>query len=241
MPSTSMYLPLLTPLILVLVVLFIIVGLKLLLINAKYKVSGYRDACGNSFFQTVFSKGNYGEFLLFRVLEKLSGENKLLANVYLPEADRTTTEVDLLLINQTGIYVFESKNYSGWIFGDEKNKMWTQTLKNGKKSKFFNPIWQNKGHMSALEKVLPVDSNLLHSYIVFSERCKLKNVKFNSVNVHVIKRDRLRTVLEAAIKDNAELLSELQINEIYDKLRSMSCVSEEIKKQHIENISRKRV
>ncbi|NLK22184.1 MAG: NERD domain-containing protein [Epulopiscium sp.] len=26
------------------------------------------------------------------------------------------------------MYVFESKNYSGWIFGNEKDKNWTQML-----------------------------------------------------------------------------------------------------------------
>lgn len=39
-----------------------------------------------------------------------------------------TYEIDLIMISETGIYVFESKNYSGWIFGDEKQRYWTQIL-----------------------------------------------------------------------------------------------------------------
>ena len=36
--------------------------------------------------------------------------------------DGETSEVDLIFITQKGIFVFESKNYSGWIFGDEKSR-----------------------------------------------------------------------------------------------------------------------
>jgi hypothetical protein len=67
---------------------------------------------------TIFNSGNYGEFLTFCCLEKLKGDHKLLTNVYLPKKDGSTTEIDLIMIDETGIYVFESKNYSGWIFGD---------------------------------------------------------------------------------------------------------------------------
>lgn len=49
------------------------------------------------------------------------------------------TEVDLIYINTSGIYVIESKNYSGWIFGDFKQKYWTQTFKT-EKHKFYNPV-----------------------------------------------------------------------------------------------------
>jgi hypothetical protein len=63
----------------------------------------------------------------------------------LSKKDGSTTEIDLIMIDETGIYVFESKNYSGWIFGDEKRKNWVQTLENRQKNYFYNPIWQNGG------------------------------------------------------------------------------------------------
>lgn len=141
--------------------------------------------------KTIFDKGSYGEFLTFCMLEK-AGENNILTNIYLPKKDGTTTEIDLLMVDTTGIYVFESKNYSGWIFGDEKSKMWTQSLKGGHKNKFFNPIWQNKGHISALDNYLDGQfSEAFYSYIIFSERCELKKVNFSSSNISVIKRNKL--------------------------------------------------
>ncbi|MGB4186169.1 MAG: nuclease-related domain-containing protein, partial [Caldicoprobacterales bacterium] len=150
--------------------------LKLLSLYLKYRNSNYKLVSGNSFFKTIFDKGNYGEFLTFTKLEKLSDQNKLLTNLYIPRDDGTTTEVDLVMISPTGIYVFESKNYSGWIFGDEKNKNWTQTLENGQKNRFYNPIWQNKAHINALKAVLNLNDDAFKSYIIFSERCTLKKI-----------------------------------------------------------------
>ena len=92
----------------------------------RYQRTAYNDASGNSVFDTLFDEGKYGEFLIYSCLEDLGEEHKLLTNVYLPKGNGTTTEIDLIMISATGIYVFESKNYSGWIFGDENSRYWKQ-------------------------------------------------------------------------------------------------------------------
>ena len=112
------------------VLLFFVVLLILYILfqYLNYTNSRYGAVSGNHFWKTILDKGNYGEYLTFRVLEKLKGNNKLLTNVYIPKADGTTTEIDLLMINKAGFYVVESKNYSGWIFGVEKIKNWDLTF-----------------------------------------------------------------------------------------------------------------
>lgn len=69
----------------------------------RYKGSAYKIASGNGFIKTIFNKGNYGEFLTFNKLEKLSGHHKLMTNLYIPKEDGTTTEIDLIMISETGI------------------------------------------------------------------------------------------------------------------------------------------
>ena len=78
-----------------------------------------------------------------------------------------TTEIDVLMLHRTGIYVLESKNYSGWIFGNEKDASWTQTLPNKDKNHFYNPVRQNKTHIMWLNEMLGNDMST--SIIVFSE------------------------------------------------------------------------
>jgi hypothetical protein len=208
----------------------------------RYRGSNYKAASGNNFIKSVFNRGNYGEFLTFSYLEKLDGNHKLMTNLYIPKGDGTTTELDLIMISNTGIYVFESKNYSGWIFGDEKNKNWTQTLQNKQKNKFYNPIWQNKGHISALKSVVGMDEKTFKSYIIFSERCTLKKINVTSPDVKVIKRNALLKTIKVDIGNLPQLLTDQQINDIYFNLSKYALADLQTKKDHIEAIkSRKRV
>jgi len=203
----------------------------------KYKGSTYKIASGNSFIKTVFDKGNYGEFLTFNKLEKLKGHNKLMTNLYTPKEDGSTTEVDLIMISETGIYVFESKNYSGWIFGDEKQKNWTQTLQNKQKNKFFNPIWQNNGHISALKSVVGIDDeNLYKSYIIFSERCTLKKINVTSKNIKVIKRNSLLKHIKRDLLESEKILNIEQIDSIYKNLGKYCLADDKLKQAHIDEI-----
>lgn len=198
----------------------------------------YKMVSGNSFFRTFFNKGNYGEFRIFNKLDKLDGENFILCNVYLPTKKGKTTEVDLVMINETGIYVFESKNYGGWIFGNDKDRNWTVTT--GKnKYRFYNPIKQNEGHIKALKLNLNLDDDSLYkSYIVFGERCTLKKVKVNAEGIKVIKRDRLKRAISKDIKSSKKVFSVKQVNDIYIELNKCVRVDDETKKKHIENIKK---
>lgn len=203
----------------------------------RYKNSAYKDASKNSFFKTITDKGNNGEFITFTYLEKLDFYKRLMTNLYLPKSDGTTTEIDLIMISHKGIYVFESKNYSGWIYGDERNKNWTQTLKSKEKNQFYNPIWQNKGHVNALMTVLDIhDDKVFKSIIVFSERCELKKINMSTSNVEVIKRNELTDTINKDQEDSLKVLSIDDIERIYLKLQEFTGVDHKIKESHIRNI-----
>ena len=71
---------------------------------------------------------------------KLFGKKgKMLRNVYIPKGNGETSEIDVLYISRKGIFVFESKNYSGWIFGKESDQYWTVSLPNGQKNILAHP------------------------------------------------------------------------------------------------------
>lgn len=213
-----------------------IAGIILIPKYNSFKGSDYENSSGNGFLKTLLDKGNYGEFLTFLYLEKIDSFNRLLTNVYIPKDDGSTSEVDLIMISPTGIYVFESKNYSGWIFGSEKSKNWTQTLESKQKYKFFNPIWQNKGHMTALKDYLKINnSEIFKSYIVFSERCELKKIELDSKDIKVIKRNDLLKTIEKDIKSSDSIITVNDVIGIYSKLKKHSNVDESVKRAHIES------
>ena len=154
---------------------------------------------------------------------------KFLFNLYLPH-NNSTTELDVVMINSSGIFVFEMKNFSGWIFGNENSKNWCETFPNGEKSFFYNPIWQNKIHLNAIKNILGKRYEY-HSAVVFGEQADLMDIDTSSDVLSIYDlRDYLH---EESVND---YLSKDEINQIYMKLYPYSQVGEEVKENHIRNI-----
>ena len=87
-----------------------------------------------------------------------------------------TTQIDHIIISRYGIFVIETKNMEGWIFGSENDAQWTQSLY-GKKFRFQNPLRQNYRHVKALEEFLALPSSMFHSVVCFvGETSRLKTV-----------------------------------------------------------------
>lgn len=194
----------------------------------KYYRSSYKDESGVSLLRFLLNTGYFGEGLTFMELEKLSVFSKVLTNLYLPTEDGTT-EIDLVYITSSGIYAIESKNYSGWIYGNEKHKNWTSVIYK-KKYPFFNPIWQNEKHVKYLEKAL--GGTKAKSIIVFSERCEFKKLSVGD-NI-VIKRNQLRNHIEKELEN--QIYSANKVQEFYQKLKVYANQDSETKKKHIEAI-----
>ena len=119
-----------------------------------------------SVFKSRWLKGVFGEFLVNRLLSKLpESDYTLIKDVTLPTSDGTT-QVDHIVVSKYGIFVVETKNMKGWIFGSARQKQWTQKIYRHS-SKFQNPLHQNYKHIKALETLLGCSEEHLHSVIVF--------------------------------------------------------------------------
>lgn len=207
-----------------------------------YYQQTYYLSTHNGYQNVLNDEGKYGEYLIYESLkeyEKLGA--KFLFNCYLNKEEDSTTEIDVMLICNVGIFVFESKNYSGWIFGDENSLNWTQVLPIGKnqskKSQFYNPVKQNDSHIRCLKKI--IDSNIpVYSVIVFSDKCTLKDVKINIGNTYVIQCKELRLIVKKLIEHTEHKLNTEQITKLYNKLYPFTQVSDEVKEKHIKNIEK---
>jgi len=119
------------------------------------------------FFKSPTGKGIVGEVLLNFVINIALDKKKyqLLKNITLPTEDGTT-QIDHIIVSQYGVFVIETKNYKGWIFGSEHSKTWTQSIY-GKKHSFQNPLHQNYKHVKVIQKLLNLDVNQIFSAVVF--------------------------------------------------------------------------
>lgn len=121
-----------------------------------------------SVFKSPWFKGLIGEAFVKLIAKLRLPENVYhrLHNVTLPSPDGTT-QIDHIFVSRFGVFVVETKNMKGWIFGGESQAQWTQKI--FKKSfKFQNPLRQNYKHVKAVEALLDLPPESIHSVVVFA-------------------------------------------------------------------------
>lgn len=119
--------------------------------------------------------GDKGELALSSILKSLPDEYHVIDNVLL-QTKKGSTQIDHIIVSRYGIFVVETKNHKGLIFGDDYGMVWTQVLNNGH-FKFYNPVRQNQGHIDHLSKQLKISPNFMTGVIVFTnENANLANV-----------------------------------------------------------------
>lgn len=203
----------------------------------SYKKSSYYQVTNKRF--STLDKGEFGEYLIFKSLKSFEKQGgKFLFNLYIPKPNDETTEIDVVLIHPKGFFVFESKNYNGWIFGDENNRYWTQVLPMGKgrtshKRRFYSPLRQNGTHIKHLKRILS-DETPMWSVIVFSNDCTFKNVTFPpDQRYKVIHLHELKSLVNKIIKESEEdVFSSNEVQLLYDKLYPFTQTNEETKVMH---------
>jgi hypothetical protein len=118
---------------------------------------------------------NEGEKLLASALRRYfpSPDYHLLNHVTLPMPDGST-QIDHILVSRFGVFVIETKHFSGWIFANAKQAKWTQVLFM-RKSSFQNPIFQNLRHVRAVGDLLDfLPTNSIRSAVVFTGNAEFK-------------------------------------------------------------------
>ncbi|WP_225756460.1 nuclease-related domain-containing protein [Cardiobacterium sp. Marseille-Q4385] len=113
------------------------------------------------------NKGDIGESRISILNESGLDENYIgLDNILIPLPDGGTTQIDHIVVSPYGLYIIETKNMDGWIYGNEYDSQWTQVLYK-QKNTFQNPLRQNYKHCQVIASALNIDNSLVHSVIVF--------------------------------------------------------------------------
>lgn len=117
--------------------------------------------------RSAWLKGSMGEVRVSRALRAglNEAEYRVLNGLILPTPDGTT-QVDHIVVSRFGIFVVETKNMGGWIFGDADQSLWTQVFY-GHKTRFQNPLRQNYKHIKAVGDALQIPARHIHGVVVF--------------------------------------------------------------------------
>ncbi|MEP5569815.1 MAG: NERD domain-containing protein [Halioglobus sp.] len=124
--------------------------------------------------ESSWFKGKLGEFLVKRAFKKhLNPESYAVLHDVTLSTEEGSTQIDHIVVSLFGIFVVETKNMSGWIFGGAKNATWTQTF-HRQKFTFQNPLRQNFKHQKVLNALTGLPDSKLHSLIIFTGSARFK-------------------------------------------------------------------
>lgn len=175
-------------------------------------------------------RGFMGEFWVRRELNKLSKKNYIVLNDVMIKNNNQTYQIDHIVLSKFGIFVIEMKNYYGFIYGNEYKKIWTQKVGRYKRN-FYNPFYQNYGHVKALSNVLNLSEKFFISIVCFSNQAKL-NINSKS---QIVQLDNINEV----IKTHNKIILKDDINLIKEKIINNNITDKAIRKNHIKLIKEK--
>lgn len=222
--------------------IYVVIVVILLILGIKY------------YYQLPVVKGRIGEKRVDKQLKKCAikyGGVEMTDLMF--EDDRSTSQIDNLLLTQKALYVVEVKNYNGHIYGNQLNHNWTMTVKrvNTKRSKsgkkyrkthiskhtFYNPLRQNQTHINKIKKIIPSDIPIVN-IVVFGNKAVLKDVTHNK-DVYVVntkKVSKLIAQLEEEFNTCYDLSDQVDIIETFN---SFNITDKKERKAHTKRLKKK--
>lgn len=161
--------------------------------------------------------------------------NCIFLDSYFKTKSGKTVQVDIIAVGRRGVFVIESKDYSGWIFGNGNQSRWTQTIYKNK-SHFYNPIKQNISHINVLKEIVG-DNTRFHSLVIFGDGATIKDVSYIPKNTYVLSSHRLYEVLSDIGNETESIYSAKEVLEICRKIQKGRLIPDEnLRSTHIDEI-----
>ena len=168
-------------------------------------------------------------------IQQLINNNKLM---FYEEVKRSS-QIDHVIVSPYGLFVIETKNHKGYVFGDINSKVWTQVLKgmNGKFAyrghdhyTFMNPVHQNELHLQHLSQQLHLSRNYMTGMIVFTNpEAYLGNINCNCCYT-------LDMLTRAILSYNQAIWNKKQTESIIDKIENINSNKYSLAQEHIKYV-----
>lgn len=173
-------------------------------------------------------KGKVGELEVSTILATLS-KNKysVLNNITLP-SKYGTTQIDHIVVSIYGIFVIETKNYKGLIYGGENAEKWTKNMW-GTKYEFRNPLKQNYGHVKTLQQILNLPMSSFIPIVVFSNSADI-SVQTDKTVINLIHLRSAITRFETII------YTQEQVEIFCSQIKQASIEEKGLSQRHVANV-----
>lgn len=214
-----------TTIIYIVISLIILVAIRIGLNKLKDKIDE------NKHQKMATAKGKEGEQAVNKVLSSL-GSNYVNMKTIMLKTKSGSTELDHVVVSIYGIFVVETKNYSGTVIGDDKYKNWKHYDRSGKEREFYSPIKQNAGHIGTLKRAINQDESVFIPIVVFSGSAEVKV----TAKTPVVKLDQLSKTVKSYKK---KIFTKTEVKSIVKEIKSNNMDSMMARKQHIKHVKSK--
>lgn len=189
-------------------------------------------------------KGELGEYKIDIQLDQLPKEYQYLSDILVknPKAKSGYSQIDHIVITNYGIFVIETKNYQGTIYGGKNRKTWSV---NGK-FKMMNPFIQNYGHIQAIRGLIDKKYyDLFISMVSFTKRCTFKideldfrKIASNELIVYDVELSEYihRKLSVLKIHNKKPILNMNEISNIFNAIVDANIEDQVIRDNHVQSL-----
>lgn len=174
-------------------------------------------------------QGTSGERYIAKLLQELPEGYKCLHDLLL-KYEGYTVQIDHAVISVYGVFVIETKNFRGHIYGSSEKKRWEQINK-GKKRCFYSPTIQNNRHRFVISRICKLPIEKVIPITVFVGKCELH---LEDVGRTILSKDLLPYIYGITKK----ILSQSDVDKIYNRLESKNITSESVRRHHVAYVQR---
>lgn len=137
---------------------------------------------------TPRGKGRFGEWRVRRIIGRTKKGKRYVINDFMFVCGGKSVQIDHIVINKNGVYVIETKNYSGTVYGTDAQKYWLQVLPHGRgRKRIYSPVKQNAAHIYRLAAIFPFKVYFT-SIVVFVQNNTKKLTSSTAVPISVLKK-----------------------------------------------------
>ena len=172
-------------------------------------------------------RGRRGERRVSSRLFSLPSEYHIFNDVHI-EVQGRSVQIDHIVASRYGIFVIETKNYTGWIYGNDNSEFWIKNMY-GNKYQFRNPLKQNYSHVKSLQALLGVPESKFIPIVVFLNGATLK---CDTTGIVIYSHQLRRTIFDHSIP----IFSDAEVEKLITLLSSSRIVEKNRRSNHVHKI-----
>ena len=190
------------------VAMIIVILVLIIVINRNKKTPTYKPRIFES---PERRAGLQGEHIATDIIKGVLREGDYLFTNVSVSCDGKRTELDNVVVNKYGVFIFEVKNYKGRLYGDEDDFNWKKYKDDGYGNTFVkevkNPIKQVKRQIYILAKYLDCFHVWVEGYVILihgnspvQSKYLLENIEGIDSAIHTFGKNRLSKNTVESIK-----------------------------------------